>query len=51
VNFTRTDLAPGPHTISIEVTGLKRGGPACSPSPAPDCSAGYDIVVDAFDVQ
>ena len=37
--FSSTNLAPGPHTLTIEVTGLKH------PS-----SLGYLIVIDAFEV-
>ena len=37
--FSATNLAPGAHTLKIEVTGLK--------NPA---SSGIQIVVDAFDV-
>jgi hypothetical protein len=49
--FSRTGLTPGTHTLTIEVTGQKRGGPDCTGAPSPTCSAGVDIVVDAFDVQ
>lgn len=49
--FSRTGLTPGTHTLMIEVLGQKRGGPSCTGSPSPTCSAGYDVVVDAFDVQ
>ena len=49
--FSRTGLTPGTHTLTIEVLGQKRGGPDCTGAPSPTCSAGYDIVLDAFDVQ
>lgn len=51
--FTRTGLSPGQHTLAIEVTGRKRGGDACAPSPGPTppaCSSGYLVIVDAFDI-
>ena len=51
--FTRTGLSPGQHTLAIEVTGRKRGGDTCTPGPGPTpppCSAGYLVVVDAFEV-
>ena len=48
--FSATGLASGAHTITIEVTGQKRGGDACSPAPSPTCAAGYVIVIDAFEV-
>jgi hypothetical protein len=37
--FSLTSLAPGPHTLTIEVTGLKH----------PD-SQGYTVVIDAFEI-
>jgi hypothetical protein len=49
--FSRTGLTPGTHTLTIEVTGQKRGGSTCEGAPSPTCSAGYFVVVDAFDVQ
>ena len=49
--FSRTGLMPGTHTLTIEVTGQKLGGPDCTGAPSPTCSAGVDIVIDAFDVQ
>jgi hypothetical protein len=49
--FSRKGLTPGTHTITIEVLGQKLGGPSCTGAPSPTCSAGYDIVLDAFDVQ
>lgn len=51
--FTRTGLSPGEHMLVIEVTGRKHGGATCTPSPGPTpppCSAGYLVVVDAFDI-
>jgi hypothetical protein len=51
--FTISDLPPGQHSLVIEVSGRKHGGDTCTPSPGPTpppCSAGYMIVVDAFDV-
>ena len=51
--FTRTGLSPGQHTLAIEVTGRKRGGDTCTPGPGPTpppCSAGYMVIVDAFEI-
>jgi hypothetical protein len=50
--FARSGLAPGTHTLSIEVAGRKQGGDGCTPGPGPTpppCSAGYVITVDAFE--
>ncbi len=50
--FSTTTLAPGTHTLTIDATGTKQGGASCSPGPGPSpppCSAGYLIVIDAFD--
>jgi hypothetical protein len=52
--FARGELTSGTHTLTIEVTGRKRGGDTCTPGPgvsAPPCSAGYFVIVDAFDVE
>ena len=49
--FSRTGLAAGQHTLTIHVTGQKRGGTSCTGAPSPTCSMGTVIVVDAFDVQ
>ena len=53
--FTRSGLPPGTHTLTIEVSGRKRGGDTCTPSAGaavlPPCSAGYMVQVDAFEVQ
>jgi hypothetical protein len=49
--FSRKGLTPGTHTLTIEVTGQKLGGPDCTGAPSPTCSGGFDIVIDAFDVQ
>jgi len=49
--FRATGLAPGvTHTLTIEVTGTKRGGDSCAPGASPPCSAGYLIIIDAFEV-
>jgi hypothetical protein len=52
--FTATGLAAGtPHTLTIELTDRKHGGDDCTPGPGPTpppCSAGYFVVIDAFDV-
>jgi hypothetical protein len=49
--FAASGLAPGvTHTLTIEVTGTKRGGDTCTPGPAPACSAGSMIVIDAFEI-
>ncbi len=51
--FSRTGLSPGQHTLAIEVTSRKRGGDTCTPGPGPTpppCSAGYMVVVDAFEI-
>jgi hypothetical protein len=48
--FSATGLAPGTHTLTIEVTGTKRGGASCAPGPDPACSGGYLVLVDAFDI-
>ncbi len=51
--FSGTGLSPGQHTLAIEVTGRKRGGDTCIPGPGPTpppCSAGYMVVVDAFEI-
>jgi hypothetical protein len=47
--FAAGGLAPSvTHTVTIEVTGTKRGDAACTTPPA--CSAGVMIVLDAFEV-
>jgi hypothetical protein len=48
--FSATGLGPGTHTLTIEATGTKHGGPDCSPGPAPPCASGYMVIVDAFEV-
>jgi trimeric autotransporter adhesin len=52
--FSATGLAPNrPHILTIEVSGRKHGGHTCTPAPGPappPCSAGYLVVLDAFDV-
>jgi hypothetical protein len=48
--FSASGLGPGTHTLTIEATGTKHGGPDCSPGPAPPCSSGYMVIVDAFEV-
>ncbi|HJU44099.1 MAG TPA: Ig-like domain-containing protein [Vicinamibacterales bacterium] len=47
--YSVTGLTPGTHTLTIEVTGTKRGGPDCVPGATP-CSSGFLIFVDAFDI-
>jgi hypothetical protein len=50
--FARSGLPPGTHTLTIDVTGRKRGGDTCTPGPGLSaCSAGYFVIVDAFEVQ
>jgi bacillopeptidase F len=46
VNYRATVLAPGPHTLAIEVTGQKNPGATGTES----CPTATCVVVDAFDV-
>jgi hypothetical protein len=51
--LTLSGLSSGEHSLAIEVSGRKHGGDTCAPGPGPTpppCSAGYMIVVDAFDI-
>jgi hypothetical protein len=50
--FTRSGLSLAQHTLTIEVTGRKRGGDFCTPGPGPTpppCSGGSLVIVDAFE--
>ena len=48
--FSATGLSAGTHTLTIEVSGTKRGGPTCAPGPEPACSSGYLVIIDAFEI-